>query len=428
MRQRAWTKHFGLFLRGLAWGALGFLWSAVYNEKMNCRHFSGYKPCELFHQCDHACPFFEEVTEAVVFIHLGALGSVVRSTALMKALRTKHPRAHITWVTDDLALPLLVGVPFVDEVSGLKPRDLLRLQARTWNYAYVVDKCLVAAGLAKLLRPQRLLGFTADSLGKIVPANSEAKELYSLGLDNELKFRGNHKTELQLIHEALALGVFCRDDYALPLTINEEQVRQERNQSWAAGGFVIGINVGCSGQIAHKKLSVQFQREIVASLARVPRVQVVLLGGGVEDERRAQQVGVGLPVVLSPMSLGLRDGLVSVAACDVVLSGDSLGMHMAISQNKFVIAWFGPTCAHEIDLFERGVKILSKASCAPCWKRSCDKEVMCYDQVPLPEVLGAINLGLEWCKEKDQQGPNKKSQTNFPESWSSKPPFLATSC
>ena len=43
---------------------------------------------------------------------------------------------------------------------------------------------------------------------------------------------------------------------------------------------------------------------------------------------------------------------VTVAACDMVVSGDTLGMHMAIARGKFVVAWFGLSCAQEIDLFE----------------------------------------------------------------------------
>ena len=45
-------------------------------------------------------------------------------------------------------------------------------------------------------------------------------------------------------------------------------------------------------------------------------------------------------------------------ACDIVVSGDSLGMHMAIGLKKWVVAWFGPTCHQEIDLYDRGAKFL----------------------------------------------------------------------
>jgi heptosyltransferase-2 len=85
--------------------------------------------------------------------------------------------------------------------------------------------------------------------------------------------------------------------------------------------------------------------------------------------------------------------MVSVAACDTVVSGDSLGMHLAIGLRKWTVAWFGPTCEQEIDLYGRGRKILSAASCGPCWKRSCARETMCYDLVSIDQLAEAALQG-----------------------------------
>ena len=75
--------------------------------------------------------------------------------------------------------------------------------------------------------------------------------------------------------------------------------------------------------------------------------------------------------------------MMSVAACDMVISGDSLGLHMGIAMKKWCVAWFGPTCDQEIELYDRGVKVLANAPCSPCWKRVCDRKPMCYDLVDL---------------------------------------------
>ena len=70
-------------------------------------------------------------------------------------------------------------------------------------------------------------------------------------------------------------------------------------------------------------------------------------------------------------------------------------MHMAIALKKWTVAWFGPTCAHEIDLYDRGYKALSKVACSPCWKRSCNKPEMCYDYVDFSEVVSGVKEGIE---------------------------------
>jgi heptosyltransferase-2 len=209
--------------------------------------------------------------------------------------------------------------------------------------------------------------------------------------------------------EALELRVAIPDvasdlpAYNMPLSTVENLLRDKRSEQWRLRPDqpIIGLNTGCSTVIAAKKLTVEFQRDIIRSLLKQGFANIVLLGGP-EDTERNFQIGEGLPVFQSPTALGLRDGLVSVAACDLVLTGDSLGMHMAIAQEKFVMAWFGPTCAQEIELYGRGVKIQSKAGCAPCWKRTCDKIQMCYDQVSLSDIQMAIEQGLDWWQQQKE--------------------------
>jgi heptosyltransferase-2 len=79
--------------------------------------------------------------------------------------------------------------------------------------------------------------------------------------------------------------------------------------------------------------------------------------------------GVAIP---TPTTLGLRAGIILENLADIVVSGDSLGMHIAIALKKHVVAWFGLSCAAEVDLYERGIKIIRDLPCAPCWKKVCD--------------------------------------------------------
>jgi heptosyltransferase-2 len=269
----------------------------------------------------------------------------------------------------------------------------LQLGALEFEVALVIDKSLKASGILRRTKVDQVLGFVANPLnGAILPATGAAEELWQLGLDNHQKFFVNKKAETQLMIEALELGPFQRDPYWLPLTSQEESQRQARRKEWLgeSKSFVIGLNTGCSNVIAHKKLTVDYHRLLIEQLSKkFPEARIVLLGGP-EDTQRNRDIAVGLSVIETPTESGLRDGLVSVAACDVVVTGDSLGMHMAISQSKQVIAWFGPTCAHEIDLYDRGVAVLTKSPCSPCWKRTCEKSIMCYDQVSLEEIVHAV--------------------------------------
>ena len=217
----------------------------------------------------------------------------------------------------------------------------------------------------------------------------------------------------------MALGEYRNDEYIATFTEEEEIQVDERRRRWAKDSqLIVGINTGCASTIPFKKFTVEYHRQLIQRLVTVPRVKVALLGGP-EDTLRNQRIASGLPVIQSPTERGLRDGLCSAAACDIVVSGDSLGMHMAIALKKWVVAWFGPTCPQEIELYGRGVKITTKATCSPCWKRSCDRHPMCYDLVAFGEILDAVRRGIIW--------KTSSSKPHFSETSSSPSPSCANS-
>lgn len=361
---------------------------------VDCRYFSGYKPCSKSASCNASCQHKDIPSLSILIVHLGALGAVVRSTSLLRAMKRKYPSSMITWVTDAPAHHLLKNHPAIDRVLTTSEADLLQLSSLDFEIGFVVDKSLKACGVVSRTKVDQLFGFKVQGRnGAIVPATKAATELWELGLDDHKKFFVNQKPETQLMVEALEIGPYRRDEYWLPLTATEEKSAYSRRSEWLSLNnrqIIIGLNTGCSNVIAAKKWTVEYHRQVIARILKeLPQAEIVLLGGP-EDTERNQRISQGLPVISSATESGLRDGLVSVAACDVIVTGDSLGMHMAISQKKQVIAWFGPTCAHEIDIYDRGFKLLAQSPCSPCWKRTCEKSIMCYDQVSLEEVLNAL--------------------------------------
>jgi heptosyltransferase II len=364
--------------------------------QVNCRYFSGYKPCGRFTKCDSACPEKSIPDERILIIHLEALGAVVRSTALLAAIKRKYPNSHITWITKKPADLLLANLKHIDRILTTSPECILILAALEFDIAMCIDKSLAAAGVLAQTSAKKVFGFIAQkSTGAIMPATQAADELWQIGLSDHKKFFENAKPETQLICEALELP-YLRDSYSIALSPNELELALKRRREWSPHGeIVVGLNTGCADAIPYKKLTVEMQREIIKRLQNRQEIRLVLLGGR-EDTERNREIAKGLNVINSPTENGLRDGFCSVEACDLVITGDSLGMHMAIALKKWVVAWFGPTCAHEIDLFERGVRVLTGAQCSPCWKRSCDKNPMCYDLVDIDSILAAVEKGIQW--------------------------------
>lgn len=288
----------------------------------------------------------------------------------------------------------------IDQVVTPVASDLLSLQGFEFDFGYVIDKSKLASGIAHSLKVDQIFGFISDTRsGGILPANSEALELWKLGLSDQKKFFENQKPETQLIHEALDLGPWKRDEYWLELTPNERAQFELRKKNWSNDfqGPVIGINTGCGPLMPAKKFTIDYHRTLIQALLNEGLKNIVLLGGP-EDAERNQTIGQGFPIFQSAVNAGVRDGLTSIGACDVVVTGDSFGMHMAIALRKYVVAWFGPSCIQEIDLYGRGVKIKTQAGCSPCWKKDCQKASMCYDQVDLQQIIQAVRAGVQVCQ------------------------------
>jgi len=371
-------------------------------DRTKCRSFNGYKPCSKNSECSINCSYFEIPNVSILIVHLGAMGAVLRSTSLLQSIKRKYPNSFITWVTEECAKPLLLNNPFVDKVLTITTRDLLTLSTLRFDIGFFIDKSPEIGGILKITQPTKCFGFTVlPDNGAIVPLSSSALELWEIGLSNEKKFFDNKKTEIQLIAEALELP-YLRDEYILTLTKDEEIVANVRRKEWSNNGskIIIGLNTGTSGILPNKTIYLDVWIKIIKNISRKLNylnspIQLVLLGGGSIDQRRNEQIlqqCAGLDVVASPTLNGLRDGMCSVKAVDMVITGDSLGMHMGIAFKKFVIAWFGPTCAHEIDLFDRGTKIESKLACSPCWKRNCEITESCNRTVDIEQIIQSITM------------------------------------
>ncbi|MEY4617140.1 MAG: hypothetical protein RJB66_2100 [Pseudomonadota bacterium] len=362
-----------------------------------CRFFNGYKPCQKNLTCNTHCPSLDIPEKSILLVHLGAMGAVLRSTALLRMIKRKYPSSFIIWVTEDHSRPLLENNPLVDKVLGLSARDQLILSSMAFDIGFFVDKSAEVAGLQALVNIEQSFGFTTnEKTGAIVPLNSSAQALWELGLDNHKKFFVNQRTELELISEALELP-FANDEYLLALREGERDVSDQRRREWSQDGKfkLIGLNTGTSGVLPFKTIPIFIWRDIIARLNQERAFKVVLLGGS-SDQERNQIIGSGHSVIQSPTNSGLRDGMCSIAATDVVITADSLGMHMAIALQKKIVAWFGPTCAHEMDLYGRGIKLKSSMACSPCWKRNCDQAQPCCDRIDTHEVVSSVKniMGL----------------------------------
>ncbi len=358
----------------------------------DCHFFTGYKPCQFKRACQN-CPHYEPVKKRICVVSLEAMGAVLRSTCLLKPIKEAYPDSHITWVTLKNAEPLLRHNPLINRLMVLDASTLPALQFLKFDLLLAVDKSLEAGALSELIEAREKRGFGLSSSGVIRPFNREAHYQYQVGLDDELKFRINEKPETQQITESMALK-WKRDPYVFCFTDQEKQEIERRKDELSKGTkAVIGYNTGCSLLYPYKKLTVDKSISLIQAWRQSFPDCVVALYGGPEDESRQAAMKKAFEhdekVVNTPTRGGLRSGVMWLDTADLVFSGCSLGMHIAIALKKPTIAWFGVSCIQEVDLYDRGIKIQSPVACSPCWKKTCHEDPKCFDQVPVEEIVSA---------------------------------------
>ncbi len=360
----------------------------------DCLLFSGYKPCSPGKTCP--CPQPVPFGRRILIVNLDFIGDVLMTTTMLAPIRRKYPKATIDWITQRNAMPVLANNPFIHRAWEWNDESRLILESMEFDMVLNADKNQNSAAFTMRLSAKEKWGFGLNKNGAIVPLNRESMTLYTLGLDDDMKFHRNTRSGPDLLAEAWKLE-YRNDDYVLVLTEEEKGFCAgfRKKMKVKPGQKVVGLNTGCSALYPLKKMTVDQHVVLVRKLAEaVPGVRILLLGGKDETEQnRVISRRTGGTAVPTPTDEGLRRGILYENACDIVVSGDTLGMHIAIGLKKWVIAWFGLSCSAEINLYGRGEKILTAAECAPCWKKTCERQD-CLDMLDLDAIVRAVKNGI----------------------------------
>ncbi len=362
----------------------------------DCKHFTGYKPCFPGINCLGECEDPQPYNTKILIVNLEAMGNVLVTTTLLPAIKRKYPKSTIYWITLKNAAPLLEHNQYIERVYVWGPENWLILQTMQFDIVMNIDKAVHAGAFTMSLNAKKKFGYGIDKNAKIIPLTKEAEYNYKLGLDDYVKFRVNQKANTQLLTEAMGLK-YKRDEYILNLTKEEidfcQQYKREILDAYPVSGIqypvFVGFNTGCSYLYPNKKLTIDQHVVLINEMSKRNNLKLVLLGGPEDTERNAEIVRqVGNKVISTPTTEGVRRGVCYENICDIVITGDSLGMHIAIGLKKHIIVWFGVTCPQEIELFERGVKLIPEGlECSPCWKKQCPYNLECVQMVDLERIV-----------------------------------------
>ena len=344
--------------------------------KPDCRHFLGYKPCPVSPDC-RECTKYLPWKENILLIKTAAKGDVLRTTPLAAAIKQKYPRCRLTWLTAPDVMPLLEGNPHIDRLLAYSLEAVTEISSQRYDLVICLDKEPHLAGLASQIRSGRKCGFGLGSLGQLIPLNERSKYIYNLGLSDRLKFKVNQKSYQQLVIEACGLK-YRRQPYVLNLTGEEISWAQDHLHKFPrlkGKKHLVGVNTGTGRAFPTKSWPKDHFVKLGKLLVGQKDIGLLLLGGP-EEARLNQAIAKSCPGFINPgTSLELRQFAAVISALDLLVSADTLGMHLGIALGRRTVALFGPTCSQEIDLYQKGEKLSAGAKCSPCYKAYCPDPV-----------------------------------------------------
>jgi heptosyltransferase-2 len=298
---------------------------------------------------------YSEILDKESNSRIVSLGDVLRTTPLLEAFK----KDKVTWVCDEQAVPLLNGIK---SISRLLPYDLttvLQLESEEFDSVINLEKIPGICALSDKIRARKArYGFTFNSQKGTAEAYERAFEV--LAVSSEAKYKQQNEKPIQELLFQMVGKKWCGEEYLLgykPKTVEQ---------------FDIGLNPVVGTKWPLKAWPTQNWDTLEEKLKK----------DGLSVTRQDKQ-GKNVTGNL----YGYMDWINS---CDLFITSDSLGLHLALALKKKVIGLFGSTSHKEIFFYGRGQAILPDPcpECMPCFKTKCNKwyKSSCMELIS-PEIV-----------------------------------------
>ncbi|MBM2839816.1 MAG: hypothetical protein HW412_344 [Bacteroidetes bacterium] len=365
----------------------------------DCRYYKGSMPC-TFHKkdgrlCD-GCADYDPIKTRILIVKLAAVGDVLRTTSILPPLKQKYPGSEITWVTKSSAAPLLQGNKLIDRLLLVEENYVEFLKHERFDVGICLDADALSATIHSMAECSNRFGFVSDRAGKVAPVNDNATEWWLMGVNDELK-KKNRKTYQQIMYEICSLPLPTHKPQ-LPLDDRGKEFGRNflRRNGINLSSKILGINTGGGGRWQYKKWTFEGYTGFIRLLKqRHPGVQLLLFGGPEEvDLNKRIHATVGDAVIDAGCENSLMEFSSLIDSVNVLLTSDSLAMHMGVALGKATIVLVGPTSPWELDVFGNGEIVHSDIECLVCYLSRCDKVVTCMNTLSPEYVVSRVTQFL----------------------------------
>ncbi len=390
--------------------------------KYDCKHFEGHIPCKpnkMYDvQCNN-CSNYEQDIDAIIelntkesllekiykicnfsnsktteertnlstektkilFIKLGAIGDVIRTTPLLEKYKEKYGDCHFTWITHS---PQVVPKNEVDEILKWEESSVSYLSNQEFDIAINLDKEKEACMLLSLVNSKDKFGFIWKD-GHLNTATNNAEHKLITGLFDHISKR-NTKNYLQEIFEICHFD-FNGEDYKINLNQKGSDIWKKKLRKLANGKTIIGLNTGCGLRWKTRLWPKEHWVELINNLERQGYF-CLLMGGPDEDEMNHYYAKQTNATYLGTFSL---EEFISITNnTDIIVTPVSMMMHIAIALKKQLMLFHNIFNIHEFELYGRGIIIEPTSGCDCYFGNSCSREKSCMKDISVQDVLTNI--------------------------------------
>jgi predicted lipopolysaccharide heptosyltransferase III len=341
----------------------------------------------------------------ILVVRLRQIGDVVFTTPAVAALRRRFPSAHITYLVEPAAAPIVTGNPHIDEIlvvprkrgiSGAIADIRLGRQLRRGRYDLAID--FHGGPRASLLT---LLSAARRRIGYDIVAR---RWMYTDIVTRPRELRRRHSVENQwdlLTALGIAAPTPTRNPVEMPVDANAVRSIDQR---LAAAGVTAGEDLA----VIHVSASSPFRRwplpsfvEMVAALASTAGRRVVVTSGpsereaanGIINDAREKLPADARDRVLRCGDFSLAELRALLERSALFIGGDSGPLHLAATTRVPIVAIFGPTPSERSAPWRDPSLLLESIEidglpCRPCDQRVCEPgDFRCLTRIDAARVI-----------------------------------------
>lgn len=348
----------------------------------------------------------------ILLARLRLLGDVAFTTPLIRALRRHYPDAHLSYLVEPLAAPVVLGNPHLDDViviprvSGVRrlASDLplaARLRRRRFDIAIDLHGGPRSAWLVWASGAPMRIGYSiagrAWMYTHVVPRAADLTPRHSV---------------LNQCDLLAPLGIPPCDPAREPMEMAGDPAAAARvAQRLASAGFdpshrLVIVHVSAGNPFRRWPVD-SFAALVAALVRRDANRRVILTSGPSEpeaataaaDRARALVPERAAAIVTDSSEIAELRALIARAA--VYIGGDSGPLHVAATTTTPIVALLGPTLAERSrpwrdDRWFTETVDAGPLPCRPCHQRSCvPGDFRCLTGIGYERVLAAAERALE---------------------------------